>query len=223
MSRTRIKDSLTEQNYRVVVAKHMRLANRDVLVVDVLPRNPGNPWKRYWIDQNTDVILGWAHYSADGAAESVSQFQQVEFTPQADSLFDPPPAQARVLNPVVYQPMSLAQLQARVGFRVDEPVWVPPGYAVQSYILTSCEDGCGAPVAMTRYSDGVNSISIFQCPLVKPVHTRADDHIVRAFRNNMNYVAVGDLGTADLKRMLDSIAVRISAASTYRPSTPPPH
>ncbi|MDQ2733374.1 MAG: hypothetical protein M3Y56_17125, partial [Armatimonadota bacterium] len=111
------------------------------------------------------------------------------------------------------EPETLAKLQNEVGFPLVLPRWLPSGFRIQGHYLTECEDDCHAPVALSRFTDGQNTLSFFQGRhVIEPVmmtHTghgsSGGEHVIRLVRNGTNYVLIGNLDTKQLQRIIQSI------------------
>jgi outer membrane lipoprotein-sorting protein len=200
------RDFLTQKNYRIIAGAHVMIAGRDTLQIDVVPRNPGNPWRRFWMDTEKQVLLGWEHFNAQGHPKSVSQFESVEFKDVPGTLFEQPRETPAGLSPPWFsRPLSIPALQKAVGFPLVMPALLPKGYRLEHNYLTQCEDGCGAAVALTLFTDGVNSLSFFQTSHPVPVSPHHDQHVLRLVRGGRNYILVGDLDAKLLQAVIDSI------------------
>ena len=198
------RDELTRENYKTRIGPTTMVAGRQAKQVDVVPKHPGNSSRRFWVDSSTGVVLGWEHIRPDGSMEAFSRFNFVEFKPQLDRLFEPPPGVPAVQT--ASRPVSLHDLTETLGYAPQFPRWLPPGYKQESSFLTTCEDGCGAPAGMTRFSDGVNSIVLFQSRrVIGGVDSRPNEHVVSLVKDNVNYIVVGDADPQLLKQIGRSV------------------
>lgn len=208
------QDKLIEKNYSVAVGPRAQLAGRDTTELDLNPKNPGSPNRRFWVDNETRVILGWELLRLDGSPQSITKFKTVTFKSQPDNIFQPPHGKTMEKSPAqLNQPVTLVELQKKVGFPLVLPAWLPSGFRNQGHYLTECEDDCHAPVALSRFTDGQNTLSLFQGrhviepePMNRTGHgSSGGQHVVRIVRNGTNYVLIGNLDSAQLQKIIQSI------------------
>ncbi|MDQ2732217.1 MAG: hypothetical protein M3Y56_11205, partial [Armatimonadota bacterium] len=63
------QDKLIEKNYTVAEGSPVRLAGRDTIELDLNPKMPGSPHRCFWVDTETNVILGWEVLLPDGSPQ----------------------------------------------------------------------------------------------------------------------------------------------------------
>ena len=91
-----------------------------------------------------------------------------------------------------------------------EPRYIPEGYSREGYYVYHCP-GCGLKSAITRYVNGLDSLTVVQAPESCGQHAdvNAQDFglgkAVFAPRGKNSFWVLGDLPERDLKRVLDSI------------------
>ncbi len=158
--------SLIERNYTVSLMSTESLAGRRAHVIRLRPVNPGNPSRRIWVDTEYPFILRTEKYRPNGFLSSLSFYNDIEFMPEiADDAFrlQVPPRVAIVTLPGAGSLVSLEDLQKRAGFSVPVPNVVPAGYVLEGGTLTPRED---VQIAHIRFTDGLNTISLFIVPPV---------------------------------------------------------
>jgi len=203
---------LIQQNYNVLVGPRQTIAGRPAVLLKVDPRVGGNPADHVWVDVNKEIILGQDHFASNGRLQSRSLFTSIKFEPVSLALFSAPRTPLVAAAPMkLSERMSLTRLQQDVGFPIALPGWLPPGYHMEASFLTRCEGSYGATVAMIRFTNGLNNITLFQSPHVIDARgaCRLTSHLgvqdARLVRNNIDYVLIGDLSAAQLRRMALSI------------------
>lgn len=153
--------ALLLKNYRASLARSDQVAGRKCYVIHLIPNYSGNPSKKLWIDYSTFIPLKTERYDADGKLVMSTQFTSINLSARPPrSTFDVPDGWKIVELPG--QPsVSNAQAASKVaGFSLLEPSYVPRGYVREGYfICETCPRACCAGV---RYSNGLNTISIFQ-------------------------------------------------------------
>ena len=163
------------RNYAVLAAGEGRVAGRPVNIVDLTSKHPGNPSKRLWIDRETGIVLKSEDRSAAGELRSRMEFTEISYgKPAAGAAFEPTAdGGPRWVEKERDHEISRAELEKAVGIKVAFPQHVPAGYVLDSITLYSCECECGHKAAHLRYTDGLNSISIYETPS----HTSCSKHI----------------------------------------------
>lgn len=153
-------------NYAASLAGSGRVAGRSADIVAVTPRRRGNPSKKLWIDRGTGVILRSEDRSASGELRSRTEFTAIRCGASAPSAAFEPTADIGPAWTTKERDRELtqAELQKAVGLRVVPPQYLPPGYVPDGMNVYSCACGCGHKAAHLRYTDGLNSISVFETP-----------------------------------------------------------
>ena len=154
--------SLLLSNYEVRFKGTEKVANRQTVIVQLLPKQKGNPSKKLWIDRLTFMPLRREHYNSAGVLTTLTFYKEINYLAQIkDSDFEPPKGW-RVIKPL--QPdirkLSKEQISAAVGFDIVSPKYVPSGYVLDGFYPF----GRRGNAVQVRYFDGLNTISVFERP-----------------------------------------------------------
>ena len=202
------------QNHRVERVGGERIAGRSASELLVKSKS-GQLKKRLWVDAKTNVILRSEDYDASGKAQSSMRLDSIKYAPVSDSLFARPSNGVRCLEGPG-KAMGREELTKAIGFAVKPPRYIPKGYRLEGYRLYDCPCGCGHKSAYIRYTNGLESISIFE--------TRADsgclkegkcgahvgkrfvcDNLALTSKNGISFVVIADLKSVELRKITDSI------------------
>lgn len=156
--------SLLQNNYEVTVATADRVARRSVWMLSIRSRVDGVLSRRLWVDQKTGLALKSESYRADGTVASEMEFETAVFPrkPQKDKFFEfSLPRGAQVVKRAPAESRSLAQAKPASGMDPHTPSWLPPGYVFTDLDVMPRH---GKSILHYRYSDGINVLSLFQCP-----------------------------------------------------------
>ena len=144
-----------------------------------------------WIDLQTSLTLKTQLFSSSGQLTEESTFTELSLHPVfAPNLFDVPLG-AQPINPP--PPISL-------DFTPKRPGYLPPGYMLVT--TTNFTDRQGRLVACLRFTDGLNTLSLFE--------TRAgagDDpawfrgHAITGLAGDVRFAIVADLSPAEVDNM----------------------
>ena len=208
------------QNYDARVAGRERIAGRTAVLVELRPRSRGDLWKRVAIDPETGVILASEDRRGEREVLRSIRFTEVRYLPPGqetpESAFRP---SAELLEKYGtarpgdtssrFEPEALSRL---IGFEVRVPTWVPKGYIFRGAYQTPCTCSVPHQAARLEYSDGLNTITLFQCghpDCVSRKNCFADGETPLAERARIGrtwYLAVGDVPREDLRRLIQSAA-----------------
>lgn len=236
---SRVSDEQTTQrfdllvrNYRVTLDGAMILAGRPVYLLTIQPRNPGNSWRRLWVDQKTFVTLRNDEYGPDSRLKSRTILEKITYTPRLDeSLFSVPSMvehdrQLQSVPASATRPLPAETLRSVYGLIPLEPGYVPSGYELERFYLYRCTRcSCGDKAALTRYVDGLNTISVFSVDAEGKRCTDTVKHsqghpsgdpccslegqtpILEINRSGRRYrvVIMGDIAATELQRIADSL------------------
>ncbi len=148
-------------NYNSVSLGTETVARRKCQVVRLEPNTSGNPKAKLWIDTQTGVVLRNDRYSYDGKPATKSVFTAIEFpSKMSAALFTPPAQWKKVTITSDTSPLSVARIKAETGFEPLKPTYLPQGYVLEGYY--NRHTGSGRPAAVIKYTDGLNSITIFE-------------------------------------------------------------
>lgn len=207
-------------NYASTSLPEEKVAGRPVWVLQLTPVIEGKPEQRFWVDQETGVVLEVKRTLPRGGFAVESVFTQFDPDPtMQDALFETAPGAAgaqqdRVLAPAF---MTLDDLRRVKTGTFHVPPELPEGFFFES---ADAFDVSGRPVLHVRYTDGLAVLSLFRTD--RPVHltprgeaplTDASGGEIPSLRLNAEtrslnwkkggayYTLVGDLSQALLSRI----------------------
>ena len=159
-----IDRGLAERNYSAREAGEGTIAGRNVIAIEILPREGGQVVQRLWLDRGTGFALKRERYNAEARLISGTEYLEVEFgRPVAADIFETP-AGWRIEGPAASETRSsIAELSKRLGFEVRPPQYLPRGYE----LLGGYEQRRGRrhmQSAELRYTDGLRLMSVFERP-----------------------------------------------------------
>jgi len=214
------------KNYTVTNEKTEPLVGRQADVLSVSRVQFGHPSKKIWVDRETNLILRSEYYSSDGKLASLTVCTDIEWNPPLDdSLFEIPAGWKQiVLEDDSASRWDRERLTKEAGFTLKEPSYLPPGYVFDGFKVCRC--GSGITSVQMRYTDGLNSFSVFerfsQCRCCGRGHGKGwrcrqgcqggcellanqPGRVLTRDINGLTYVFIGDLPAAELTRIADSV------------------
>jgi len=157
---SRHRTALLLNNYRPQSVGTRIIAKRSCLGVKLAPRYPGNPYQVVWIDKATRLVLKTQMFDHQGRLTVESEYETIDFHAKFTPRCFQPPLEARIQ----------ARPEVQPHFRLVEPApkAIPPGY--QRVQLSAWKSPEGQEFAITRYSNGLNTLSLIQsnAPLPPP-------------------------------------------------------
>ena len=149
-------------NYDVAIATGARAVGRPTWRLELRGRADGALSRRLWVDRKSSLVLRSESFLPDGTpSESVvcTRLRRGAASDPAWFRFSPPAGAAVVRRT---EPDYLALDEAKAsGTEPRLPAWLPSGYVFES--LDVMPKG-RRKVVHSRFSDGINVISLFQCP-----------------------------------------------------------
>jgi outer membrane lipoprotein-sorting protein len=160
------KRTLVLKNYEPQLEGEETVAGRTAYRIRLAPRHAGDAWRRWWIDKETYLRLRTEDFDGKDRLIRRSRFEEVSFNDLGEEAFQPPQsllATARKTYSDEEQPKSVAYVSSVLGFRIKLPTYVPGGYRLKGAYTYPCECGCAKAAAQVRWTNGLNTISMFQC------------------------------------------------------------
>jgi outer membrane lipoprotein-sorting protein len=160
------KRKLVLSNFEPRLEGEETVAGRSAYRILLAPRHAGDAWHRVWIDKETHLRLGIEDYDGKNRLIRRTRFQEVTFEAMEPEAFLPPPSvmkSARKTYSDEEQPKSVGHVSSVLGFQIKLPSYVPGGYRLKGAYTYPCKCGCEKPAAQVRWTNGLNTISMFQC------------------------------------------------------------
>jgi len=122
------------------------------------------PVRKLWIDRTSFVELKSERYAEDGRVTYVTALDRINLAPELQSgifRFQPPPNLRPRVAPAPRFCGALADAQEQAGFEAIPPSRVPRGFELLDRSVCVHEHD-GHPVLLLRYTNGLDSFSMFQ-------------------------------------------------------------
>jgi hypothetical protein len=209
------------KNYTLELAGHARVAGRNAVVIDIRPRT-GTRWEKVWVDPQTWTILASEDRQGKGEVLRSTRYTEIQYLKGEEqpspAAFAPPEELVRKYGVTGssdssrrYSPDRLSRL---IGFRIREPRWLPAGFQLKGAYKTRCSCSLHQEAARIEYSDGLKTLTLFECEEPKNSHGRncfaAEGEArmaVQDIHGGVCYLALGTLPRDQMKRMIDSAGV----------------
>ena len=207
-----------EKNYDLSVRKGHKILGRDIVVIDVRPKDGYRYGYRLWLDAETAMPL--RSVVGDGAGRQVEQilFTRLEIKDKIPAKDIEPTVDATGFHWIRTgrRLAAMPQLPANNGWR---PVRVPPGFRLVASRL-QVMPGSPMPAQHLIFSDGIAAISVFIEPAssggprppeassmgsANAYSTSVQGHIV---------TAVGEVPAATVREIASSVEPLNTAAAT---------
>jgi negative regulator of sigma E activity len=155
--------NLVLRNYEATHAGSECIGGRQTDIVDLTPRHRAGGSRRLWVDRGTGLVLRSREQSSSGQMRSSMELTRVVYCPVSGG--EIAASTGRQWPASESAPRVTAQEAARrAGIVVNEPRYIPKGYELEGIRVHRCRCGCGQRAAHLRYTDGLNSISVFLTP-----------------------------------------------------------
>ncbi|MFN4179668.1 MAG: sigma-E factor regulatory protein RseB domain-containing protein [Armatimonadota bacterium] len=214
---------LLKKNYEIRLLPSEQIAGRDCYVLAAQPKHSNNPSRKVWIDKSHFVILRDELLDSDGTPIRIFVVRSVNFNADIDESLFSIPTGWQISN-APYRPienLALSEAEKIAGFEVRLPQFVPEGYRLSGVGVTYCQHG--TPIVHLQYSDGLNTISVFE----RPAQCRAffgrfrfrwgwrrqpscdwlpqDDFVYSQIVNDLRIIVVGHPSQLIMRRIAESV------------------
>ena len=149
-------------NYKISQLIDSYIGGRSVYVISLIPRHPGNPRQKVWIDKKTYLPLKEEKYNWKGELIFAFHYTGIHFNRRFSKEKFYRDFPQRLIKRTFFSRerfLSLKDLKAKIRFLVSIPQYLPPGYEFQEAVLLFK----GRAVKLT-YTNGLGVICLFQMP-----------------------------------------------------------
>lgn len=219
------------RNYGGEIVRSEQVAGRLCDVVEVRRNQPlegtQGPFKRLWLDRETAITLRADAFNCQGKLVQRSTLTNLQLQPKVSpTTFVPPHKMFAIAQKSSWNTEELGDDRAKVvkmtGIHPPEPTWLPSGFVFDSVGMQRTSLAKGAPLAsLARYGDGLNVITVFAFKTAAHSAGKTDSvandlsctfgtgsMAMRQAPNGVTLIAIADLPTPMLKRILDNTRTR---------------
>ena len=210
-------------NYDISIATGAPVAGRATWLLELRGRSGAALARRFWVDRQSVIVLRGETFRQDGtwAGSAVCDRLQLGAAPDPELFHFSPPAGSTVVRRGAPDYLALDEAKAASGIEPRLPAWLPSGYVFES--LDVIPKG-RRNVVHYRFSDGVDALSLFQCPprmrfdLGRAPRTRVRLSVGRGYRTESpegnvlvwnsggeHFILVGSVSHDVLRRVAESM------------------
>ncbi|MCY4544270.1 MAG: hypothetical protein OXD39_03435 [Gemmatimonadetes bacterium] len=224
---------LLQTNYELEISGADRLLDRPMAVLAFKPRHPGRMTLTAWIDEETGLVMRTEERNEAGVLVEelfLTEFEKDPSIPPDLFATEEWTGKSVEINQVIACG-SISEVQQEADFRLNAPVYVPPGFALQQRRVIQHH---GQPLVHFMYSDGLSRISLFQriastdetqpSPRGTPellgdvrVWDRGPYSILRRHYDGKLFTVIGDVAVSESVELLTSLCT-IKPAVSASPS-----
>lgn len=210
------------ENYHLRFHGVGKVAGRKAVAIEMHPRSESSRWKRIWVEPTTSVILASEEFGKGQDLLRSTRFMELRYLAAdempAASTFQPSEELVKKFGSARPGDTSTRftpeQLSKLIGFQVRVPKWLSPGYELRGAYQTPCTCARTHQAARLEFTDGLNTISLFECAHPQCISTTncfarganadlAVSHEYKSGKERMYLLAVGIAPREDLKRMIN--------------------
>jgi negative regulator of sigma E activity len=219
--------SLLLENYNIDWHGSQKVGDRSVEVLEIRPANSidgaQGPGKRLGIDRETGLTVLTETFDHQWHPVMKSVLSQVDFSPTIEAhTFASPQSmsQAAQRKPWRAQEMTTGkgEVAKATGMQPPAPTYLPQGFVFEGVGVHRCsEDVKGPLAAMARYTDGMNTLSVFAMPEPKADNLQPEQvcdfgpgTLISRKTDTGFVIAVADLPTVTLRRVANSTQIALA-------------
>jgi outer membrane lipoprotein-sorting protein len=154
--------NLISINYKISKLLDSYVLGRPVYVISLIPKHPGNPRRKVWIDKKTFLPLKQEDYDWQGKLISAFYYTKIHFNRQfSKEKFYRDFPQRLTKKPFFSRErfLDLKEMRKKIRFPVSIPHYLPPGYEFQEALLLF-----KGRVLKLTYTNGIGVICLSQMP-----------------------------------------------------------
>ncbi len=185
------------KHYNLRLLDIQQAAGRDAYLIAAEPRRKFEPVHQLLIDKETYLVVAAFTTASDGKYFRAYKFVSLELNPKdiRPSLFDVPASVSRS-----------EKHDTRPNFKVMKPSYLPVGYKLVGEGTSRMNN---LLCSHLRFSNGVNTISLFQRPARNssnhPAHLFRTTNVVTWTKDGMLLTLVGDISQEELEKIARSV------------------
>ncbi|MBW3623698.1 MAG: hypothetical protein KY468_09860 [Armatimonadetes bacterium] len=208
---------LVLDNYRATVEGRTEIAGRPCTEVLLRPKSGAGGSRSLWIDNETGVILRSEERNAENELVAATRYSSIQYgqTATPDMFLPIPPgsepvqwhAEDNFANEVTPEAIEKA-----LGIPHVQPKYLPAGFKLEGHYIYRCP-GCDTKTAVSRYVNGLNSLSVVQAPedceqhMVKKPLDFGLGKVVFAKKGPSYFWVMGELPQQELEKVSQSLEV----------------
>lgn len=183
------------KNYDLHITGSDVIAGRPTYVIHALPKSRAEAAHRVWIDKSCFLVMGTQIESPHGSIVNSSRYSSIQINPGdiSHSLF-------KVNGKVKCQPKP-----GTMTMKLVKPSYLPKGYKLVAVSRMSINGACCAHM---QFSNGANSISLFQ----RKAHCESPQKSIKSKMTNVItwahkgvlFTLMGSISRAELHKIADS-------------------
>lgn len=229
--------TLMLENYSVSRVRADKVAGRDVEVLEIRPLHgidgSTGPGKYLSVDQKTGLALETETFDHKWQSMMKSSLSQIDFSPRiTPQTFASPSEMSQAAKRKTWMARDMGSDRADVaretGWQPPTPKYLPPGFAFDSVGVHHCGPTAtvasgaqagpkdGPVAAMARYTDGLNTLSVFAMPAPEASPNASPEQVcdfgpgtLISKRGNGGFIiAVADLPESTLRKVVDSTVLK---------------
>lgn len=214
LSETDRLDVLLE-NYVALPGRQEKIAGQKTISILLKPKTSGRPHKRLWVDPRHGVVLKSVSYSADGSERGVMETTSIRYNADVDPALLQLPDEGNIVK--ISRPLS-TEASANLGIAPREPDYLPQGFRLDGVYDFECQCNCNHKAIQMVYTDGLNTLSIFQtanahtcctdtCHVTGSgcvMQTASIGKIGNVAADDRNVVVVADLPASEIQKIAES-------------------
>jgi negative regulator of sigma E activity len=192
-----------------------KIAGRSAYVLSVKPRHHHHGARKFWVDADKWIKLRTEDIAPGGTVASMSYYTKIEFVnsiPDEKFKLEPPEGYRVEREAGSPHNMPLEKAKQLAGFHVLEPSYLPPGFKIAGASVVPFR---GGKIIGIRYTDGVNTLSLFQARgetlnprFLKrlhegPVQPRRGVYSWR--KGDLNFTIISRISMDDIRRVAGSV------------------
>jgi outer membrane lipoprotein-sorting protein len=156
--------ALLQKNYAIRYLGTKKFLDRSAALIQIEPKQAFNPSRKLWIDIKQPIILKSEQYNSDTQLVLTSYFTELSLKSKVDLTLFAIPTSARMVkqSETAYHRYTLEEGKQQCRYSLKTATYLPLGYIFDGCYLWQPRNRTESSSIQLRYTDGLNTISIFE-------------------------------------------------------------
>lgn len=156
--------ALIQKNYTIKYLGTRPILARSAALIQIESKHGINPSRKLWLDLKQPIILKSEQYNSDTQLVLTSYFTELSFKKKIDPSLFTIPTSARLIkqSEATHHRYTVEEGKQLLRYSVKTATYLPPGYIFDGCYSWRQRDRTEPASIQLRYTDGLNTISIFE-------------------------------------------------------------
>jgi outer membrane lipoprotein-sorting protein len=194
--------TLIQKNYTIQYLGTQPILARSAALIQIESKHGLNPSRKLWLDLKQPIILKSEQYNSDTQLVLTSYFTELSFKKKIDPSLFTIPTSARLIkqSETTHHRYMMDEIKQQFRYSIKTATYLPPGYIFDGCYSWRQRSRTELGSIQLKYTDGLNTISVFEHQWQKETTEIIEDNQNRYNRNRNQRSEHNETGQARSRR-----------------------